>query len=74
MIQILDNQFKRVKTITVRRAALAMPTTLPVAPPERGDKLPESLPVSKTKIRPASAPKKTEFIQLDIASATRPCQ
>ena len=72
MMQILDNQFKRVKTITVRRAALDMPTTLPVAPPERDDKLPESLPVSKTKIRPAAAPKKTEFIQLDIASAASP--
>ena len=62
MMQILDNQFKRVKTITVRRAALAMPTTLPVAPPERGEKLPESLPISKAKIRPAAAAKKTEFI------------
>ena len=72
MMQILDNQFKRVKTITVRRAALAMPTTLPVAPPERGDKLPKSLPVSKTKTLPAAAPKKTEFIQLDIASAANP--
>jgi D-alanyl-D-alanine carboxypeptidase len=84
MMQILDNQFKRVKTITVRRASLAMPTTLPVAPPERGNKLPKSLPVSKTlpvkknppasktKIRSAAAPKKTEFIQLDIASATNP--
>jgi D-alanyl-D-alanine carboxypeptidase len=72
MMQILDNQFKRVKTIAVRRAVLAMPTTLPVAPPERGDKLPESLPVNKTKIRPATAPKKTEFIQLDIASAADP--
>ena len=72
MMQILDNQFKRVKTITVRRAALAMPTTLPVAPPERGEKLPESLPISKAKIRPAAAAKKTEFIQLDIASAANP--
>lgn len=78
MMQILDNQFKRVKTITVRRAALAMPATLPVAPPERGDKLPKrlpvskSLPVSKIKTRPAAAPKKTEFIQLDIASAANP--
>ena len=72
MMQILDNQFKRVKTITVRRAALAMPTTLPVAPPERGDKFPENLPVSKTKIRPTPLPKKTEFIQFDIANAANP--
>ncbi len=72
MMQILDNQFKRVKTITVRRAALTMPTTLPVAPPKRNDKLLESLPVSKTKIQPAAAAKKTEFIQLDIASASNP--
>jgi D-alanyl-D-alanine carboxypeptidase len=84
MMQILDNQFKRVKTITVRRASLAMPTTLPVAPPKRGNKLPKSLlvsktppvkknpPASKTKTRSAAAPKKTEFIQLDIASATNP--
>ena len=49
-----------------------MPTTLPVAPPERYDRLPESLPVSKTKIQPAAAPKKTEFIQLDIASTANP--
>jgi D-alanyl-D-alanine carboxypeptidase len=72
MMQILDNQFKRVKTITVRRAALAMPTTLPMAPPERGDKLSKSMPVSKIAAPPTTAPKKAEFIQLNIASAANP--
>jgi D-alanyl-D-alanine carboxypeptidase len=35
MMYILDQQFKRAKTITVRRAALPIPEILPVAPPPR---------------------------------------
>jgi len=40
MISILDRQFKRAKTITVRAAA-AMPSALPIAPPRRTADLPE---------------------------------
>ena len=40
MISILDRQFKRAKTITVRAAA-AMPSALPIAPPRRIADLPE---------------------------------
>jgi D-alanyl-D-alanine carboxypeptidase len=40
MISILDRQFKRAKTITVRAAA-AMPSALPIAPPPRTADLPE---------------------------------
>ena len=40
MISILDRQFKRAKTITVR-AAVAMPSALPIAPPRRTADLPE---------------------------------
>ena len=69
MMQILDNQFKRAKSIRVRRAALALPPTLPVAPPDRGLKLPESLPSSKAKRKPKPVP---EFIDLNVVSATSP--
>jgi D-alanyl-D-alanine carboxypeptidase len=75
MMQILDNQFKRAKTIRVRRAALAPPPTLPVAPPDRGLKLPESLPISKARRNPQPAPDASdnpEFIDLNVASATNP--
>ena len=72
MMQILDNQFKRVKTIAVRRAALAVPPTLPVAPPDRGLKPPTTLPVSKTPTRPKPATETAEFIALDVASAAPP--
>ncbi len=40
MISILDRQFKRAKTITVRAAA-AMPSALPITPPRRTADLPE---------------------------------
>jgi len=40
MISILDRQFKRAKTIMVRAAA-AMPSALPIAPPRRTADLPE---------------------------------
>ena len=40
MISILDRQFKHAKTITVRAAA-AMPSALPIAPPRRTADLPE---------------------------------
>jgi D-alanyl-D-alanine carboxypeptidase len=40
MISILDRQFKRAKTITVRATA-AMPSALPIAPPRRTADLPE---------------------------------
>ena len=68
MMQILDNQFKRMKTLKVRRANLAVPKTLPMAPPERAEKPPSSLPVSKTVNRRKPVEKPEEFIDLSLAS------
>jgi D-alanyl-D-alanine carboxypeptidase len=68
MMQILDNQFKRLKTIKLRRASLAMPKTLPMAPPERGQKLPVPLPVRKTVNRRNPVEKSEKFVDLNLAS------
>ncbi len=68
MMQILDNQFKRVKTIKLRRASLAVPKTLPIAPPERGEKPPVPQPVRKTVNRRNPAEKPEQFIDLSSAS------
>ena len=62
MISILDRQFKRAKTITVRAAA-AMPSALPIAPPRRTADLPEvpatlpnSAPIAARAKKPGDAP------------------
>ena len=70
MIKILDNQFKRIKTISVRRAALDLPTTLPMASPKRSQNLYKSLPAKKTANYPKVGKKQDEFINLDITSLT----
>tara|TARA_B100001057_G_scaffold215638_1_gene215873 strand:- start:1233 stop:2546 length:1314 start_codon:yes stop_codon:yes gene_type:complete len=74
MMKILDNQFKRVKTVKVRRANLAVPKTLPMNPPERGEKLPVPLPVRKMLNRRNSAEKSEKFIDLRTATLDSPDQ
>ena len=71
-MQILDNQFKRVKTVKVRQASLAMPKVLPIAPPERSKKPLGSLPVRKTVNRQNSVEKPDEFIDMSLASLDSP--
>ena len=72
MMQILDNQFKRVKTVKLRRASLAVPKTLPMTPPERGEKPPVPLPVRKTLNRRNPAKETEKFIDLSLASLDSP--
>ena len=72
MMQILDNQFKRAKTVKVRRASLAVPKTLPIAPPERGDKPPISLPVRKMVDHRNPVEKSLASIDLSLASLDSP--
>ena len=74
MMKILDNQFKRVKTVKVRRANLAVPKTLPMNPPERGEKSPVPLPVRKILNRRNSAEKSEKFIDLRTATLDSPDQ
>ena len=66
MMRILDNQFKRVETIKIRRANLAVPKTLPMTPPERGEKPPVSLPVRKTVDRRNPVEKPGNLIDLSL--------
>ncbi|MDC1383291.1 D-alanyl-D-alanine carboxypeptidase [Candidatus Puniceispirillum sp.] len=70
MMKILDNQFKRIKTITVRRAALDLPTTLPMASPKRSQKRYKSLPTKKTTTYQKSVKQQDEFINLDVTGLT----
>ena len=72
MMKILDNQFKRVNTFKVRRASLEVPKALPMAPPERGEKLPVSLPVRKTVNRRNPVEKPEQFIDLSLATLGSP--
>ena len=68
MMKILENQFKRVKSVRTRRASLAVPKTLPIARPKRSQNLPTSLPVSKTVKRRVPDEKPEEFIDLNVIS------
>ena len=72
MMQILDNQFKRAKTVKVRQASLAVPKILPIAPPERSKKPLGSLPVRKTVNRQNPVEKPDEFIDMSLASLDSP--
>ena len=72
MMQILDNQFKRVKAIKLRRASLAVPKTLPITPPVRGEKLPVPLPVRKSVTRRSPIEKSEKFVDLNLASLGSP--
>ena len=72
MMQILDNQFKRVKSIKLRRASLTVPKTLPMAPPERGEKPSVSLQVTKTADRRKLVKKPRALIDLSLASSDSP--
>ena len=72
MMQILDNQFKRVKNIKVRPASLAVPKSLPMAPPERGEKRAVSHTVNKMVNRVKPVEKPEEFIDISLASLSNP--
>ena len=72
MMQILDNQFKRVKSIKLRRASLTVPKTLPMAPPERDEKPSVSLPVTKTADRRKPVEKPRPLFDLSSASSDGP--
>lgn len=72
MMEILDNQFKRVKTVRIRKASLTVPKIIPVAPPKRDQKPPVFLPVSKTVNRHNSAEKPEDFIDLNVANLASP--
>ena len=70
MMKILDNQFKRVKTLGVLHAARALPTTLPMAPPKRGQKIFKFLPLDKTENNQNLAKKQDDFINSDLTNIT----
>ena len=72
MMQILDNQFKRVKTIKVRQASLVVPKILPIAPPGRSKKPLGLPPVRKTVNRQNPVEKPDEFIDMSLASLDSP--
>ena len=72
MMQILDNQFKRVKTVKVRQASLAMPKILPIAPPERSKESLVFLPIRKTVSRQNPVEKPEEFIDMSLVTPDRP--
>ena len=72
MMQILDNQFKYVKTVKLRRANLALPKTLPMPHPERGEKPSFPLPVRKTLKRDEPNKKIEKFMDLRRASLDSP--
>ena len=78
MMQILDNQFKQVKTIRVRRALAplpnSMPKVLPVAPPPRSrQEMPRPLPVKRSAQLPTTSPKSETVSRLaSIASKNPP--
>ena len=70
MMKILDNQFKRIKTITVRSAALALPKTLPTASPKRNQEVFKPLPNNKIATRQKASKRGNEFIDLDATNLT----
>ena len=70
MMKILDNQFKRIKTINVRRAALTLPTTVPIASPKRKKKPSKFLPTNKITNHQKDLKKQDAFINLDVTSLT----
>ncbi len=70
MMQILDNQFKRVKTVRTRRANLSVPKTLPMAPPERSQERSTFLPINKTVSHQIHSKKPEQFIDLNVAIPT----